>query len=132
MNSIRIFTDVDQCINSVTDVSNENNFMIISDALYRKILHLIHDISQIHTIFVLCKKKTEYNQSTKNWFKVKDFFTEILPICEELKKIVQQYEQNAIPISFIATDQDISRKNFDQLNSKTNILMRLLIIVVMC
>jgi hypothetical protein len=116
VNSITRFTDVNQCVDFLTDIYNENVCMIISGALYQNILPLIHDVIQLHTIFILCENKTEHDQSTKDWFKIKDFFTEILPICKELEKITQQYEENAIPISFIATNEDVSKKKLDQLN----------------
>jgi hypothetical protein len=89
--------------------------VIISGALCRNILPLIHDVAQLHSIFILCENKTEHDQSAKDWPKIKGIFTEISPICEVLKQAAQQCEQNVIPISFIKTSADVSKKNLDQL-----------------
>jgi tetratricopeptide (TPR) repeat protein len=77
---------------------------------------LIHDVVQLHTIFIFCKNKTGHEQWAKEWFKIKGIFTEISPICEALKEVAQQCEQNAIPISLISTSDDVSKKNLDQLD----------------
>jgi tetratricopeptide (TPR) repeat protein len=114
--TINTFTDPDQCVDFLTDIHNENVCMIISDALCQHVVPFIHDISHLQTIFVFCRSKIQLEQWAKNWPKVKGVFTEISSICEALKQAAQQCERNAISISVMATDDDISKKKLDQLD----------------
>jgi tetratricopeptide (TPR) repeat protein len=116
VNTINTFTDADECVDFLTDIYLESVCMIISGALCQDVVPLIHHVAQLHTIFIFCENKTEHEQWAKDWTKVKGVFTEISPICEALKQAAQQCEQNATSISIIATSDDNSKKNLDQLD----------------
>jgi tetratricopeptide (TPR) repeat protein len=115
-NSVHTFTDSDQCIDFITDSYNEDVVLIISGALCQNIVPLIHDIAQLHNIFIFTKNKIRYEQWTKKWSKIKDVFTEVTPICQALNQVSQQCEQNAISISFVAIDGNTLNKNLDRLD----------------
>jgi hypothetical protein len=77
----------------------------------------VFEIKEIVTsIFIFCDNKKYYEQWTKEWTKIRGVFTEISPICEALKQIAEQCEQNATSMSFIATSGDNSKKSLDQLD----------------
>ena len=116
MNTVRVFHDTDQCIDFLSDTDNENVFMIISGALCKNIVSLIHPITQLHTIFIICKDQKKYEQWAEEWPKIRSVSTNITLICEVLKQALQQCEQNAASISFVATDGDTSSKNLDRLD----------------
>jgi hypothetical protein len=101
INDIHKFTDADQCIDFLTDNYNGKVIMVISRALCQEIMPLIHDIVQLHTIFVICSNSNIDEQWAIEWPKIKGVFTEISPVCEALKQAAQQYEHNAIPMSFV-------------------------------
>jgi hypothetical protein len=132
VNTINTFTDPDQCIDFLTDIPNENVCMIISDALSQHLVPLIHAVPHLQTIFVFCSNKTQLEQWAQNWPKVKDVSTEISPICQALKQAAQKCEQNAVSISCITTDDDVSQKKLDQLDSSfmyTQILKEILLTI---
>jgi tetratricopeptide (TPR) repeat protein len=114
VSTVNTFTDRDQCIDFLTDIRSENVCMIISDAFCQSLVPLIHDVLQ--AIFIFCRNKTQFEQWTKDWSKIKGAFTEITPICEALKQAAQQSEQNAISISIMGSGGDVSKKNLDQLD----------------
>jgi tetratricopeptide (TPR) repeat protein len=118
VNTVNTFTDVDQCIDFLTNIYNEKVCMIISDPSYENIIPLIHDIVQLYAIFIFCKNKTGYEQWIKRWSKVKGVFREISLICEALEQAAQQCEQNTISISFLTTTDDVLKKNLDQLDPR--------------
>jgi tetratricopeptide (TPR) repeat protein len=115
-NTVHTFTDTDQCIDFVTDRYSEKVILIISGALCQNIVPLVHDIAQLHKIFIFGKNKIRYEQWTKQWSKIKDVFIEVTPIYEALKQASQQCEQNAISISFVATNGDANSNNLDRLD----------------
>ncbi|CAF0763578.1 unnamed protein product [Adineta steineri] len=68
-------------------------------------------MSQVDSIFISCDNRKHHEQWTKEWPKIKSVFTDITPICEALKELAHQCEQNAIPMSFVG-----SNKKLDQLD----------------
>jgi len=113
-------------------MGNKKACMIISSSLGQQIVPRIHNMSQVDSIFIFCDNNEYYEQWTKEWSKIKGVFTEISPICESFKQVAQQCEQNAIPISFIATSGDISKKRLHQLKPSfmyTQILKEVLLTI---
>jgi len=70
-------------------------------------------ITQLRRVVNTIKKYHE--QWAKEWPKIKGVFTEITSICEALKKAARQCKQDSMPISVMATNDDMSKKNLDQL-----------------
>jgi tetratricopeptide (TPR) repeat protein len=116
VNHIKTFTDSDECVDFLTDGYSEKVIMIISAAFCQQTVPLIHDIAQLHSVFLLCSNKTEHEQWTKAWPKIKGIFTEISPICEAVKQPASQCERNAISISYMSTSGGACKKNLDQLD----------------
>ena len=115
VNNINIFTDNDECVDFLSDMKNDKTCMIISGSLGPYVVPCIHDLVQLNNIFILCSNKNYHEQWSKSWSKIKGVFTEITHICEALKTAVKQCEQDAIPISFVATNGEISNKKLNQL-----------------
>jgi tetratricopeptide (TPR) repeat protein len=116
VNDINTFTDGDQCIQFIESINNEKVCMIISGSLGEHIVPRVHNVSQLDSIFILCEDKRRHEQWTKDWSKIKGVFTDIAPICEALKQAANECEQNAIPMSFIATGGDTFTKSLNQLD----------------
>jgi uncharacterized protein YoxC len=133
VNDIHKFTDVDQCIDFLTDNYNGKVIMVISRTLCQKMMSLIHDIVQLHTIFVMASNKNIHEQWAKELPKIKEVFTEISPLCEALKQVAQQCEHNAISMSFVTTNTDeASSKTLDRLDPSfmyTQILKEILLTI---
>ena len=116
VNSISTFTDGDQCIEFINSMNDEKACMIISGALGQHIVPRVHNLSQVDSIFIFCGNKKRHEEWAKDWSKIKGVFTKIGPICDALKEAAQQCEQNSIAISFMATNNDMSNKNLNQLD----------------
>jgi hypothetical protein len=132
VNVVNTFTDADKCIDFITDMHDEKTLMIISDTLCQITIPLIHDVTQLHTIVIFCRSKTKHGEWAKNWFKIKGIFSDIPPICKVLKEAAQQCEQNATSISFVNTNDDVSKKNLAELDSSfmyTQILKEILLTI---
>ncbi len=71
----------------------------------------VHNMSQVDSIFILCRNSRRHKHWTKNWPKIKGVFTEITSICEALKQAAHQCEENAIALTFIGPN-----KKLDQLD----------------
>jgi tetratricopeptide (TPR) repeat protein len=115
VNDISTFTDDEECVQFLENITDNRACMIISGSLGQFIVPRVHNMSQVDSIFIFCDNEKRHEQWAKAWPKIKGVFTEMSPICEALKRATQQCEQNAVPISFIATSDDIT-KNLDQLH----------------
>ncbi|CAF1146534.1 unnamed protein product [Adineta steineri] len=96
--NINAFTDDNKCIQFIQTNTDRKIYIIISDTFGKQVVPRIHDISQVDAIFIFGKNKESYEK----WVKIKGVFTELPSLCEALEQTIDQYEQNMIPISFIA------------------------------
>jgi len=113
VNSIERFTDLDKCVDFLTDIEDEKVFMIISDNLIQEILPLIVDIDQLHSIYVLCNHQAAHEPWTNQSKKVKGVFTRIESIYDALKQNVSQSDIALTPIGIISAT---APTNLDELD----------------
>jgi hypothetical protein len=107
INAVNIFTGGDECIEFITNNSSQEKVcMIISGALGQLIVPVVHNMSQVDSIFIFCGNRQRHEEWAKEWPKIKGVFTEISPICKALKGAAQQCEHNAVGMSFMSTSDD--------------------------
>ncbi|CAF2582429.1 unnamed protein product [Rotaria sp. Silwood2] len=128
ISNIKMFSDVNQCVDFLRKIKNEKAFMIVSGVLGQHALPQIHNISKLDSIYVFCGLKAKHEQWAQKWTKIKGVFTQITPICDLLKQTIQKFEQNFISLSFV-TPTNVSDQNLDQLDQSfmyTQILKEIL------
>jgi hypothetical protein len=74
-NIVNTFTDPDQCIDYLTDISDGKVSIIISGALCEDIVPFIHDITQLDTIFIFGENQSRYEQDLTNLSRSQGNFT---------------------------------------------------------
>jgi tetratricopeptide (TPR) repeat protein len=117
INAVETFTGGNECIEFIIKNSNQEKVcIIISGALGQLIVPLIHDMSQVDSIFIFCGNRERHQQWAKEWPKINGIFTEISPICKTLKDAAQRCEHNAIGMSFMSTSGEASNIFSDQLD----------------
>ena len=113
INLVKIFTSPDECIDYITDIRDENIFLLIRDSLAKQILSDICDIDQIKSIYILSEKETMHTEWTKGSKKIGGVFGCIDEIYLQLKSDVQKLANNLIDMSFLPTGEgnDVREKN---------------------
>jgi len=132
VNTIRIFVDVDECFDFITDIKKEKIMLIISDELGSNIVPMVHNIPQINAFYIFCKNQSQNKGWVQQWPNVQKISTVIGDICEALKQDVQKYERNFIPISFVSASNQKFNGNLDQLDPTfmyTQILKEILLTI---
>ncbi|UJR22684.1 hypothetical protein I4U23_025720 [Adineta vaga] len=109
VNDINTFTDNDECFEFILNINNNKVCMIISGSLGRLVMPCIHDIPQLDSILVFCANKKHHEQWANEWFKIKGVYSDIISICEALKQVSRQCEQNAVPISLAASGKKLNQ-----------------------
>ncbi|CAF3827779.1 unnamed protein product [Adineta steineri] len=105
VNNVNTFTDSEQCVEFIQEITNNRVCMIISGSFGEHIVPRVHDMSQVDTIFIFCKNEEFHKQWAKKCPKIKGVFTKITPICEALIQAAHQCEQNVTSISFVASNK---------------------------
>jgi tetratricopeptide (TPR) repeat protein len=117
VDSIQSFIDPDECIDFLTDMSNEQVFLIISPSFVQHIVPLIHEMPQLYTIYVFPDESKVSNEAwIKDYSKIRGFFTQIESIAEELKQDVHQYNHDTMSISFAPLSDSSGDVHLDQLD----------------
>ncbi|CAF2218503.1 unnamed protein product [Rotaria magnacalcarata] len=108
INSIRTFTDSDQCMNFIRDIKDEKIFLIISDGLSQSFVQLVEKTIQLISIYIYSNHKLKQKQWIINHRKIKGIFIQIEHICNVIKKEARQYETDLIPIKLEHDDKEKS------------------------
>jgi hypothetical protein len=127
-NTVSTFTDTDECIDYITDITIEKTFLIVSETFSDIIIPIAQDIPQVVSIYIISSN----NAPHKQYSKVEGVFTDITSICEVLKKAAQVCDQNSVSISFISTSDGASSKKLDELDQSfmyTQILKEILLTI---
>ena len=113
--TVHLFTDGDECIDFLTDIKDDKVFLIIIGILEEQVVPLIHDIPQLHSIYFFSDQETTHQPCAPVFNKFKGVFNTIEPICHLLKQNIQQYRNNLMSISTVASSI-ISTGTVDQLD----------------
>ena len=115
VNAVYTFTDADRCLDFITDMQ-ETAFMILSAKFSEILIPILLHIVQINRIYILCENKLSHEKWLKGRSKVSGIKTDIISVCEALKKAAHDYDHNAFSISFIKQGESIANRNLDTLN----------------
>ncbi|CAF4944605.1 unnamed protein product [Rotaria sp. Silwood1] len=103
VNTIKPYRDTEECINYISELENEKAFLIISGALCETVVPRIHNMAQLYSIYVFCRKKEKYEEWAKDWPKVKGIFTEIIPICDAVRQSARQCDEDSIVVNAVSS-----------------------------
>jgi tetratricopeptide (TPR) repeat protein len=115
VNTVHVFNDSDQCANFLNKIKNQKVFMVVSGSLSQHTLPRIHNMPQLTAVFVFCDNRPKYESLTKSWSKVRGIFTDITVLCESVKQVARQCDEDSIDISLVSAS-DISDQSLDHLD----------------
>ncbi|CAF3411849.1 unnamed protein product [Rotaria socialis] len=87
-NKLHSFTLMNECIDFVTDIQEQQVFMVLSGAFEKSTIDITHDMPQISNIYILSDNEGQHEGWTKQWAKIKGVFTDIASICKPLQQDV--------------------------------------------
>jgi tetratricopeptide (TPR) repeat protein len=116
VNEVNIFIESNSCVDFLHQVKDEKILVLISGSLAQQLVPRIHQMVQLHAIYIIGWNKDRHEQWTKEWSKVKGVHTQIEPICKALPLDVRRCNQDSIAISFVQRDTHDSIENLDRLD----------------
>jgi tetratricopeptide (TPR) repeat protein len=113
VSSIKLFIDIEQCVNFIIEIEDANFFLILSAEIGETVVPLIHDTPQLNSIYVFYTHNTKHEQWISAWNKIEGVFSDILSICNQLQRTIKHYERDVIPtiISFAPSAVDLNELN---------------------
>ncbi len=132
VNTVNTFTNVDECIDFITDIKDEMTFMIISEAFSRIIIPVVEAISQVSSIYIICENKAQHENWVQQSSKLKGVYTDITSIYEALQQTAHHCDHNSVTIGFVKPSDESSKENLDQLDQSfmyTQILKEILLAI---
>ena len=105
---VTIFKQPEQCIQFLNTMDDEKAFVISSGALGENLVPRIHRLPKVDVIYIFCGNKARNEVWASNWPKIKGVFTLIDPICESLRKVARQCDQDNIAMSVIPKQSLVS------------------------
>ncbi|CAF1319079.1 unnamed protein product [Rotaria magnacalcarata] len=95
------FNNVDKCIEYIKSVNDEKIFLITSGSLGEKMVPIIHDLAQLHSIFIYCQNTAHHKGWAKQWPKITGVHSATDSISKRLPKFIRESDQDTISMSFI-------------------------------
>ncbi|CAF3420664.1 unnamed protein product [Rotaria socialis] len=102
--TVTTFTDVDQCVDFLSDIQDEKIFMIVSGTLGQYLIPEIQACPQLKSIYVFCDNQSIHEPWAKTISKVKGVYTQIEQIGETLQTDCKHCDRSMISISFRGID----------------------------
>lgn len=100
---VKRFADSDECVDYLSDNSDQTVFLVISDELGREVVPVIHQIDGIKMIYVIGNTQAKNEQWVKEYGKVKGVFSDMKILYELLKRDAPLKNKDPIAVSFITS-----------------------------
>lgn len=113
VNYLKLFDDTDACMKYITAVKQEQIFFIISGRTGKHIIPLIHNTSQLNSIYIFCIKDQSHKKWSSKYSKVKGVFIDEQTLYDRLSKDVLLCSSQT-PISIIKYEHTSHALNKDE------------------
>lgn len=109
VNRLETFNREKECIDYVHSVNSEKVFLIVSGALGQNIVPQLQSLRQLASVYVFCANRARHEQWANQIKIVRGVYTNIAPICEQLRKetTINNNDQLGIQV----TDSTLLLKN---------------------
>ncbi|CAF2993781.1 unnamed protein product [Rotaria sp. Silwood2] len=107
INSIQLFTDVDQCIDFIANMEDGRFLFILSYNTGITVVPLINDLAQVDSIYIYNNEEIKSEQRLLEYSKIQGIFSDILMIFDQLQQEFLLYEQNLISMNIISLDSTL-------------------------
>ena len=87
---IDLFTQVDDCLRFLDEVTDERAFIITSGSLGQQLVKSTCHLPQVNTIYVFSSNSEQHQSWSKDWPKIRGVYSRLKPLCEALRIAVEQ------------------------------------------
>ena len=96
INSIETFDDFDQCFQRLEQIRDENIFFVCSDRFSHQLASLEAKFRQVDSIYLFCDQTSKQGDRIPSCKRGRGVFNNLIPLLNQLRKDVQNSEENCI------------------------------------
>ena len=94
VNSVKIFTNPEECQSFMSTIKDEKLLVVLSGAIEEKFVSSIHDSKQLESIYFFCPEKSIDITWIGKYSEIRGIYTTILSLCEQLSKDMKKIDHN--------------------------------------
>ena len=103
VNTIKLFSNSDEFLKFIQQITDEKLFIIISGSLAAQLASEIEINVQIHSIYVYCSQKERHEKWTKDFRKIKGVYTDLRSIRDAFRRDIRQVNNDLLTINILPT-----------------------------
>ncbi|CAF1106927.1 unnamed protein product [Adineta steineri] len=113
---VTIFKQRDECIDFLTDAEeNIKSFLVLENTMAQQIMPFVNDIPQLHIVYIFSNIKSQHEEWSTKWQKIRSVHTDIDDLCKVLQLHIKRCNQDSIAMSFITVNEMASADSLNQL-----------------
>lgn len=124
VHTIETFQNTTECVENISKLQNERAFLIVSGALCKTFVPEIHNILQLHSIYVFCHKRENYETWAKDWSKIKGVFIEITSLCDAIRESARHCDEDSVVITALTS---LNQQHLDPLFMYTQLFKEIIL-----
>jgi hypothetical protein len=133
VNTIKTFTDPDECRTFINGVKDEKVFLIVSGNVGEQFIPTIQNASQIDSIYVFCSNKEKHENWIGDFPEVRGLYTSVAPLCLQLGKDTKKSDHDLVGFEVVerSTSKTVTKTNqqealfmYDQLFREIVLVMK--------
>ena len=114
VNSIQRFTDVDQCVDFLTEAVATTLFLVTSASVAQTVVPFVHDVPRLDSIYIFDDDEMSDEQWKKEWKKIEGIAGDMSYICDQLKRKLKQCEPDLIATNIASRSSTSDGNELDQ------------------
>lgn len=116
VSTVNTFPDIDECLDFVSDLTNDTALLIVSRQFADDVLAVVHELSQVHAIYIVCKTESELKRWENASSKIHGAYTDMPSICQKIRADSKVCDRNALSLSFLPQADASAVRDLDTLN----------------
>jgi tetratricopeptide (TPR) repeat protein len=104
--SVLTFRDIDQCVDYITDLTNEQIFLILSESLCIDIIEFVCQIQQIESVYIFSLNPDKFEELSKEYLKIRGVYNDMQSVFHQVNKDILQSSNDLVPIEIIPSTFD--------------------------
>lgn len=111
---IETFTDSEDCVDFLTDLTDDDTFLILSGTQIKQLLLIMEDIPKLHGVYILDRQNILNEDHFQEYRKLKGIFIHMEYISDAVKRYIHRLALDSTPFSILSPTTSPNLGKLDQ------------------
>lgn len=105
---VLIFSNLEKCVEYITQIKTEKVFLILSGQGANEICDQVHNLTQIDSIYIFCMKSSRYEHylhDHEKYYKLVGIYTEYEPLLKSIQENIRYFNKQSEATSLFEQDE---------------------------